>query len=167
MIKIAFLSATLLSVLPIAAAIADTATPTKLMVGSVYEHTGTPSQSGYACAIKAGAGSFQREAATTKEKNPDALLSLPEVTIKSGATTTSYSALATLDFSTATSGKIMFDDNDGDDAAPKTKVAFAGYSQVYSSKTFELKVTFNLNFKGCTLPVKALFRAAPQPHVIA
>jgi hypothetical protein len=161
------LAAVLISGLPAVAAIAGTTVPNRPMIGSVYESTGKPSVSGSACSVKPGPGSFQREAPTTGEKTPDAMMSLPEVTAKSAGTTVSYTALATLDFSNATSGKVIFDDDENSDSAPKPAVTFAGYSEAYDGKSFKLKITFTLKFKGCTLPVQALFRAAPQPHVVA
>jgi hypothetical protein len=167
MTRTLLLAAALFSGLPAVAAFAAGNTPTNLMVGSVYERTGKASLTGYACSLKSGQGSFQREAPTAKVINPDAMLSLPEVTLKSGSKTVSYTALVTLDFSTATSGKVIFDDEANSDAVPKPTVTFDGYSEVYDGKSFKLKVTFTLKFNGCALPVQTLFRAAPQPHVVA
>jgi hypothetical protein len=156
-------SAPLLAALSIMTAGATT--PTIPMAGSVYESAGT-AQSGRSCAIRPGQGSFQREAATTKEPLPDVMLSLPEVKFVSPSNSLSYIGVANLQFTSATAGKILFDDDEASETTPaKAEIPFTGYAQSYAGKTFQLSVKFTIAFKGCTLPVSALFRAAPRPHV--
>jgi len=149
---------------PAQAALAILAAPPRLMIGSVFERTIT-SPGGSVCSVKPGPAGFQRDDPTTKQANPDAMLSLPEVKFTNQSKTVSYTGIATLGFSTATTGKIVFDDDEDSDTAPTTTVPFVNYSESYDQSNFKLRVSFTIQFKGCALPVKALFRAAPQPHL--
>ncbi len=99
------------------------------------------------------------------QPNPDAMVNLPEVKFTNQGKPVSYTGIATLGFLTATTGKIVFDDDENSDTATATTVPFADYAASYDQSNFKLRVSFTIKFKGCALPVKALFRAAPQPHL--
>ena len=120
------------------------------------------------CFSSPGPATFQRAAATASAPRPPALIGLANESLEDPehpkAQQVTMMGLVRLVFSSATAGTASPDMDTGQ-VNPKLpsgeSFPFSGYSQVWNAGAQTLRVSFTIDFKTCTLPVVALFRAAP------
>ena len=146
------------------AAIAASVPPATLMMGTVAATNGT-GKSGYRCSANGGQAFFQRGPVVAGTAVPQAVISVPSVgfsILPAGGE--SYTGVLSLKFTSATGGTVAFDYNQDtvNSVLPSGDTAhFNGYGQVWTPDAATLKVSFNIAFKNCTLPVVGLFHAQP------
>jgi hypothetical protein len=156
--------------------------PTTVMIGTTTD-AGVNGSGGAHCGSSSGPASFQRQAVFAGAPLPSAVISLPSVYHTtpakpgsgSGARGAAKPAIATPDhgtfvggmvlkFTSAAAGTIAFDfrqDITFNTTLPSGYAAdFTGYSQIWTPSAGTLKVSFDIVFANCTLPIVALFRAA-------
>jgi hypothetical protein len=142
-------------------ALAASTPPTTVMMGTVAVTPTITGASGYHCATIQGPASFQRGAGSAGIANPPAIISVPGVGLSSGFAGSSYIGVIVLKFANAIGGTASFDydQSTNNSNLPSHETApFGNYSQVWTPSAGTLKVSFNILFKNCTLPVMALFR---------
>jgi hypothetical protein len=136
--------------------------PTTLMAGTVAG--GGVNEPTASCSLNPGQALFQRSAATPANPNPPAIISLPAVYQQVfHVSSDAYYGVLLLKFSSATAGTVHVDySGNATGKLPSGEtVPFTGYAAVWTPSSFTLRVTFSFLFKDCTLPITALFRAAP------
>jgi len=146
-------------------ALAASAPPTTVMLGTSAIASGSGVDKHH-CGTNPGPAGFQRGAASAGTPNPPAILNLPAVFASGPALSMdfSFTGVVLLHFTTATGGVASFDFDQGtvNSKLPSGKsVPFGGYSQVWTASAGTLRVSFNILFSDCTLPVAALFRTIP------
>lgn len=146
------------------AAIAASAPPATLMMGTVADTNGT-GKPGYHCSAGVGPAFFQRGPIVAGAAAPPALISISSAGFSNfPVAEASYTGVLALKFSSATGGTVAFDYNEStlNTVLPSGDTArFTGYSQVWTPGAATLKVSFTIAFQGCTLPVVGLFHAQP------
>jgi len=148
-------------------AAAASAPPTTQIMGTFAGVSVANGDAGYVCALEAGRGAFQRQQPTSAKPNPPVLLAMPRTATYNAKTGAGYKAsdgVVVLAFTTAVTGAMRID---FDYSAPNSRlpsgesVAFRAYKQVWDAATSTLRVSFDIDFAHCTLPVNAMFRSAP------
>lgn len=138
--------------------------PSSVIMGTAINGHGA-GDSNHLCAATSGPALFQRAAATANAPNPTAILSLPGLGTSAFPPDPTYSfvGVVRLQFTSATAGNARFDyDLHHSKTLPSSEtIEFSDYSQVWAPSAGTLKVSFNVLFKDCTLPVLALFRTIP------
>jgi hypothetical protein len=160
-----------ISLLPVllggAAALGAPSPPTTQIMGTFAGNSVVDPSTRVVCTIEPGRGEFQRSKATVARANPPAILAMPRMATYNAENGSGYKAsdgLVLLVFASATAGVLRID-FDYSAAYPKLpsgeSVPFKGFKEVWDPEASTLRVTFDVVFSHCTLPVRALFRAAP------
>jgi hypothetical protein len=154
--------------------------PTTVMMGTAPSISST-GINGYHCSANAGPASFQRGPILVGAPIPPAIISVPGVAASgpgvpppgvignrgvanqavSSPAVASYTGVLFLKFTSAKGGTIGFDYNQGtvNSVLPSGNTApFNNYSQVWNAGAGTLKVSFNIVFPNCTLPLVTMFR---------
>src|SRR5579859_4763322 len=145
-------------------ALAASPPPETVIMGTVA--AAGASGTGHGCTTNAGPAMFQRRAATAAQPNPTAILDLPSVAVSQQFPPSGLSLTGTLllRFTSATAGKAQFDYDQStinSNLPLGQTVPFSNYKQVWTPSSATLKVTFDINFPNCSLPVLTLFRSIP------
>ena len=141
-------------------ALAASDLPTTVMMGTVA----TASVTGvnlHHCSTNPGPAMFQRGAVSVGNPHPPAILDLPSVGVSQRLIGFSFTGAILLRFTSATGGNVGFDYNQStiNTTLPTGVTArFGNYSQVWTPSAGTLKVSFDILFQNCTLPIVALFR---------
>jgi hypothetical protein len=141
-------------------AFAASAPPTTVMMGTVAA-TSAKGVGKYQCGTNPGPAMFQRAATSPTKPNPPAIIDFPAVFLGSLSVGSSFTGAVALQFTSAAAGTVRFDyDRETINTnLPAGKTApFSKYKQVWTPSSGMLKVTFDIDFANCTLPIVALFR---------
>lgn len=148
-------------------AVAAPAPPTTQIMGTFAGNSVANGSTGFICMLDPGRGEFQRLGSTAVKPNPPAILAMPRTATYNAKTGGGYRAsdgVVLLAFTSATAGsmRIDFDYSAIGAKLPSGEaVPFKAYKEVWDPSASTLRVTFDIVFPHCTLPVEALFRAAP------
>jgi hypothetical protein len=136
--------------------------PTTLIPGTVISSVATP-KNGYFCEVSPGPGSFERPAATSDQPNPPVMISTPQIRVLNQSVVLyDIYGIGVLRFNSPTTGTINFDYDSLNSSVPSYETAaFDSYSSAWTPSASTLQVTFNIKFRGCTVPYQAFFRAIP------
>jgi hypothetical protein len=115
---------------------------------------------GASCYADRGFATFQRNFASAPAAGTKAVVSLPEVIVKTATLNVAYdvSGQAVLNFSTATSGNIRFKQLPNVNDTIKSP-AFSNYAESYNATAKQLTVSFTIGFPNCSLPIVLILDA--------
>lgn len=157
---------TLLAVATAGSALAAPLPATQIM-GTFAGASVTSTTTEFVCVLNDGRGEFQRSSPTAAKPNPPAMIAMPRTATFNARTGDGYKAssgVVVLNFTNASAGtmQIDFDYSKAGSSLPSGEsVPFRAYKEVWNPNTSILRVTFDIIFDHCILPVRALFRAAP------
>jgi hypothetical protein len=141
--------------------------PTTQIMGTFASSSVTGTSTDFVCMLNDGQGQFQRISPTAARPNPPAMIAMPPAATFNARTGGGYKAssgVVVLHFTSANAGimQIDFDYSKAGSSLPSGEsVPFRAYKEAWNPTTSILRVTFDIIFDHCTLPVRALFRAAP------
>jgi hypothetical protein len=141
--------------------------PTTQIMGTFAGSSAVSSDTEFVCTLEDGKAEFQRPARTAGRPNPPAMIAMPHLATfnaKTGGGYRASSGVVVLNFASATTGtmQIDFDYSKAVSTLPSGEsVPFRAYRETWAPSASTLRVSFAIVFDHCTLPVKALFRAAP------
>jgi len=103
------------------------------------------------CAAEPGPSTFEQR--QTGQRN----VTFPEISYFQDGKFYKLTGLARLDFNSASAGVARFEFA-GTLPANVRRPAFSNFTQSFKSQSGRLRVSFNLNFADCVLPVEAVYR---------
>jgi hypothetical protein len=151
----------------VGSAVAASSPPAAQIMGTFATSAATSKTTEFVCTLNDGQGEFQRMSPTAAKPNPPAMIAMPRAATYNAKTGSGYKAssgVVVLNFTTAAAGnmQIDFDYSKASQNLPSGEtIPFRGYREVWTPSTSTLRVTFDVVFDHCTLPVRALFRSAP------